>query len=67
MRVVLLLIGLALCGYGLYCWTHMGVYVGTGHYWSNPWFYKAHACLFGVIAIRCLTGRVGAASAKEQK
>ena len=46
----LVLLGLFLCGYGLHCAMHMHDYIGSGHYWSNPWFYKAHAALFGVVA-----------------
>jgi hypothetical protein len=45
------LLGLFLSGYGLYCSVHMHEYIGTGQYWSNSWFYKAHACLFGLIAL----------------
>jgi hypothetical protein len=50
--VLMVLLGLFLCGYGIHCVLHMHQYIGTGHYWSNPWFYKAHAALFGVIAVK---------------
>ena len=50
------LLGLFLCGYGVFCVVHMHAYIGTGHYWSNPWFYKAHAVLFAVIALRIAMG-----------
>ena len=52
------LFGLFLCGYGIHCALHMHAYIGTGNYWSNPWFYKAHAVLFGVIALRVAMGWV---------
>ena len=52
------LLGLFLCGYGVFCVVHMHAYIGTGHYWSNPWFYKAHAVLFAVIALRIAMGWV---------
>lgn len=45
-RIVLLLMAISLCCYGLYCAYHMHAFIGSGHYWSNPWFYKAHASLF---------------------
>lgn len=51
----MILLALYLCGYGLYCAGHMHDYIGTGHYWSNPWFYKAHATLFAIIALRIIT------------
>ncbi len=60
MRILLLLTCMGICVYGLYC--HMHTFIGTGHYWSNVWFYKAHACLFAAIALRIITpasGKVG--------
>jgi len=51
LRTIMALVGLGLCVYGLHCTFHMWGYVGTGQYWSNPWFYKAHAALFGVIIL----------------
>jgi len=50
--VLALLVG----AYGLYCGWRMGAFIGTGHYWSNPWFYKGHACLFAMIALKILMG-----------
>jgi hypothetical protein len=52
---LMLLISLSLATYGLYCWVHMRAFIGTGHYWSNVWFYKSHACLFAMISLRLLT------------
>ena len=54
-RLLRLLISLGLAIYGLICSFHMGTFIGTGHYWSNPWFYKGHACLFAAIAMRIIT------------
>jgi hypothetical protein len=51
LQVVMALVGLGLCIYSIHCWLHMREYVGTGQYWSNPWFYKAHAAIFGMIAL----------------
>jgi len=58
LHVLMALLGLFLCGYGIHCAIHMHQYIGTGHYWSNPWFYKGHAALFGVIAIHIAMGWV---------
>lgn len=55
MRLLCLLTCLGLCIYGLHCATKMSAFIGTGHYWSNPWFYKANAAFFAVIALRALT------------
>jgi hypothetical protein len=52
--LVLNLVGLGIAIYGIYCGYHMASYIGTDEYWSNPWFFKGHACLFGLIALRCL-------------
>jgi hypothetical protein len=52
LRRVMALAGLGLCAYGIYCTLHMALYIGTGQYWSNSWFYKANAALFGLIALR---------------
>jgi hypothetical protein len=48
---------LALGGYALYCWWHLRAYVGTGHYWTNQWFYKSHACLIVLIIINLFIPR----------
>ena len=58
LHVLMALLGLFLCGYGIHCVIHMGAYRGTGHYWSNVWFYKAHAVLFAVVALRIAMGWV---------
>lgn len=55
MRLLFSLACIALCVYGLYCGYRMYAFIGTGHYWSNPWFYKGHACLFAAIGLRILT------------
>lgn len=55
LRFLLLLTCLGLSIYGLYCALHMRAYIGTGYYWSNPWFYKGHACLFAIIVLRIIT------------
>jgi hypothetical protein len=54
-RILLFLTGLGLALYGLHCAIHMKAFIGSGHYWSNPWFYKAHASLFALIILRLLT------------
>jgi hypothetical protein len=56
-RVTLLLVALGLCTYGLYCAWHMRLYIGTAQYWSNPWFYKAHACLAAIVILYLLIPR----------
>lgn len=47
----LAVLGLGVCVYALICAKHMYGYIGTGQYWSNPWFFKAHACIFAMFAI----------------
>lgn len=46
------LVGICLCAYGFYCALHMREYIGTGYYWSNPWFYKSTVAFAAVIALR---------------
>jgi hypothetical protein len=58
LHLLMALLGLFLCGYGIHCVVHMHEYAGTGHYWSNPWFYKGHAALFSVIALKIAMGWV---------
>jgi hypothetical protein len=57
---VLLIVASGLASYGLYCGAHMLKFIGTDQYWSNPWFYKAHACLFALIILQglMLKGRI---------
>jgi hypothetical protein len=48
------LLGIFLCGYGIHCAAHMHDYIGTGHYFTNPWFWKGNATLAAVIATSLL-------------
>lgn len=48
---VMLLAGLAMCAYAIHCALHMREYIGTPEYWSNIWFWKAHAALFAIAAL----------------
>lgn len=56
--LMMALLGLFLCGYGVHCVLHFREFIGTDSYWTNPWFYKASAVLFGVIALRTAMGWV---------
>jgi hypothetical protein len=63
-HVAIVIAGVVVCAEGLRCAYHMHSYIGTGQYWSNPWFYKGHACLLGLIALSSMgrfvsTRRVG--------
>lgn len=67
MRLLLLSTCIGLCLYGLYCAFRMDEFIGTGHYWSNPWFYKAHAALFAVIVLRILAPAPAASKPEADK
>jgi len=58
MKVLLALIGIALCAYGVYCTLHMHKYIGTGHYFTNPWMLKSTACILGCFIVRIAMGMV---------
>jgi len=50
-RILVVLAALGLSVYAIHCWLNMQQYIGTDHYWWNPWFFKAHACLIGIIIL----------------
>lgn len=54
LRFLFALTGLGVCAYALYCAWHMFSYIGTGHYWTNAWFWKAHLLLPVMFIIRAL-------------
>jgi hypothetical protein len=58
LHAALALLGIFLCGYGIHCAQHMHEYIGTGHYFSNVWFWKGHAALAGVIATYLAMGLI---------
>ena len=58
MKILLALIGIGLCAYGVFCTLHMHAYIGTPHYFSNPWFWKASACIVGCFIVRIAMGMV---------
>jgi hypothetical protein len=52
LRILLALTGLACCGYALYAASHMFSHIGKPDYWTNTWFWKAHACIPVLFMIR---------------
>jgi len=58
MKILLALIGIGLCAYGVFCTLHMHAYIGTPHYFSNPWFWKASACIVGCFIVRMWMGTI---------
>jgi hypothetical protein len=66
LHILMLLFMLALCVYGLYCAWYMHGYIGTGHYWSNSWFWKGHATLILLLALRVIEPVMFAARQTEQ-
>ena len=49
--LLVLLAALTTAGYAFYAAIQMGKALGTDHYWFSPWWYKAHAALFALMAL----------------
>lgn len=55
--LILAAVVIAVFCYAMICFKHMSSHIGTGHYWSNVWFWRGHACVVIMALLRLLVPR----------